>query len=125
MPMTEMVNAVAPPQLKSFTSWKIVIVATVVAGVTIFFLVGPVLDQVFRGQVYFAVIVGFMFGAYAVRWVLKVDDVRALWPGPLLLGIFGLVIAGLRPNLMIPPDYHHTNLIPAWPLVRMLPGSRR
>lgn len=31
--ITDTVNAVAPPQLKSLTSWKIVIVATVVPGV--------------------------------------------------------------------------------------------
>jgi hypothetical protein len=95
--------------------------STAVAGVTIFFLAGPVLDQVLRGQVYFAVIAGFMLGAYVVRWVLKVDDARCLWPGPLMLGVLGLVVAGLRPGLMIPADYHHTNVVPAWPLVRALP----
>ena len=31
MPMSATVNAVAPPQLRSFTSWKMRIVATVVA----------------------------------------------------------------------------------------------
>jgi hypothetical protein len=33
IPTTDTVNAVAPPQSKSFTSWKILIVATVVPGV--------------------------------------------------------------------------------------------
>ena len=32
-PTTDTVNAVAPPHIKSFTSWKILIVATVVLGV--------------------------------------------------------------------------------------------
>lgn len=97
------------------------VTSCVVAAVAMSVLVGPPTNQVLRGQVYFAVALGVYAGVYVARMVVK--DAPPLWfvAIPLVLGIIGLVVAGLRPALMIPAAYQHLDTLPAWALVRPLP----
>ncbi len=97
------------------------LVIVVAAGLAMSILTGRVLGQTLRGQVYFAAGVGLLFGAYVALHVIKTHDVRWYWPAPFVLGIVGLLVAALRPDLLLPADYRHLNTIPAWGLVRALP----
>jgi hypothetical protein len=96
------------------------LITTVVSGVAVFILTGPPLGETYRGQVYFAVALGSFAGVFVAHRAVKVDDPLWYWPAPLLLGIIGLVVAALKPGLMLPPDCH-LNTIPAWGLSRALP----
>lgn len=96
------------------------LIVAVVAGVAMFFLI-PAVGQTYRGQVYFAAALGFAGGAYAVRRVLHVRDPLWFCLAPLVVGIVGLVVAGLNPALRLPLEYRHLNVIPAWGLARALP----
>ncbi len=87
----------------------------------IFFLMGPATDATRRGQVYLAVLFGFLAAAYLTRRMLKTTDAVCYWPAPLLLGIVGLIVAGVRPALMLPAAYRNIDTIPAWALGRPLP----
>lgn len=98
------------------------LVATVVvAGVATLILMGPPLAATYRGQVYFAVGIGLFAGVFVARRVMKASELTWFWLAPFLLGIVGLLVAGLRPYLMLPPEYQHINVIPAWGLARALP----
>ncbi len=100
------------------------LLATVaVAGVVIFFLTGPALAQTRRGQVYFAVFVGFLAATFLASHFFKIRDPLWYWPAPLLLGLIGLVVAGLSPDLLLAPSgqFRPLDVIPAWGLVRPLP----
>ena len=96
------------------------LIATAVAGVAVSVLTGPPSGETYRGQVYFAVALGLFAGVFVAHRTVKVDDPIWYWPAPILLGIIGLVGAGVRPGLMLPPDCH-VNTIPAWGLSRALP----
>ncbi len=97
------------------------LITTVVAGVIIPILTGSVTGITLRGQVYFAVALGFIGGTWVAVRLVKAHDPRWFWPAPLLLGIVGLLVAAIRPDFMLPPAYKHVNIIPAWGLVRALP----
>lgn len=96
-------------------------VAIVVGGVLTFILTGRFVNEVLRGQVYFAVGVGFMGAAYASRRVTALRDLRWLWPAPFVVGILGLLVAAAKPDLLLGPGYNQLDIIPAWGLARPLP----
>jgi hypothetical protein len=96
------------------------LITTAVAGVAVFILAGPALGATYRGQVYFAVALGTFAGVFVAHRTVKVDDPVWYWPAPLLLGIIGLLVAALKPGLMLPADCQ-LNSIPAWGLSRALP----
>jgi hypothetical protein len=97
------------------------LVATVVAAIVVFFLMGPNLAETRRGQVYFAVLVGSLVGTLAADRLTQVRDPLWYWPVPFIVGLIGLLAAGFCPALMLPSEYKHINLIPAWGLARALP----
>ena len=97
------------------------LITIVVAGVLLFFLTGPALATTLRGQVYFAVGVAFLAAVYVARHLTKVEDSAWYWPAPVLVGVLGVLVAGLNPALMLPDAYQHLNTIPAWGLARALP----
>ena len=95
------------------------LITTIVAGVAVFILTGPSLATTYRGQVFFAVALGMFAGVFAARRVVKTREPLWYWPAPILLGVIGLIVAGLRPGLML--QGHALNVIPAWGLSRALP----
>lgn len=97
------------------------LITVVAAGVLIFFLTGAALATTLRGQVYFAVGVGFLAAVYIARHFTKAEDAAWYWPAPLLLGVVGVLVAAWYPALMLPEAYQHLNTIPAWGLARALP----
>ena len=96
-------------------------ISVVVAGVTTVVLAGPATQETLRGQVFFAVGMGFIAGVAAAKYVSHVTDPLWYLPGPLLLGIIGLLVATFSPGLQLPAAYRHLNVIPAWGLSRALP----
>lgn len=92
----------------------------VVAGAAILLLMGPALGRTLRGQVYFAVAVGFFAGVFAACRLSAVRDALWFWPAPLLLGLIGVVAAGFWPALLLPAGWQ-LDTVPAWALVRPLP----
>ncbi len=97
------------------------LLTTSVAGVVMLALVGPVAQAVYRGQVYFAVGVGFFAGTWVATRLLPVRHPLWFWTSPLLLGIVAATAAALRPTLLLPELYRGSDTIPAWGLVRALP----
>lgn len=98
-------------------------VTAVVAALLLWPCLGPAVGHTYRGQVYFALIASFWLGRAAARQVLKPAQVQPvwLWVTPLLLGLIGVVMAGLRPALMLGEDYQNIDVLPAWWLARPLP----
>jgi hypothetical protein len=94
---------------------------TVVAGVAALILMGPAVAATYRGQVYFAVGIGLFAGVFAAQRMVKTGGLLWFWLAPFVLGVVGVLLAALRPHLMLPPDYQHLNSIPAWSLARALP----
>ncbi len=114
--------AVASPTPRVTLNGLLALLVTVVAGgIAMSILTGRVLGQTLRGQVYFAAGVGLLFGAYVALHVIKTHDLRWYWSAPFALGIIGVIVAALRPDLLLPAEYRHLNTIPAWGLVRALP----
>ncbi|MEW6200191.1 MAG: hypothetical protein AB1601_16185 [Planctomycetota bacterium] len=93
---------------------------TVVGGAAILLLMGPTSGWTLRGQVYFAVALGFFAGVFVANRLVPVRDALWFWPAPLVLGVIGVVAAGLWPALMLPPDCQ-LDTLPAWALARPLP----
>lgn len=95
------------------------VVTVAVAATLVLILTGPRVGHTYRGQVYFAVAVAFIVGVLAGR---RVSGARSfVWyvPGPLMVGIAGVLLATWKPGLG--PAYENINVIPAWGLVRPLP----
>ena len=90
-----------------------------IAAVLVLILVGPRVGHTYRGQVYFAVAVGFIVAVLVARRVTGVRGIIWYLPGPLLVGLLGVLLAAWRPGLGA--GYEHINVIPAWGLVRPLP----
>lgn len=92
---------------------------TAASAVLISILVGPRLDQTYRLQVYFAIVVGTLLGVIIVRRLARAEGL--LWYGlaPLAIGVLGVLVAAWRPAL--PGQYAAINILPAWGLVRPLP----
>lgn len=109
------------PAKREMSGPAALLVATVVTGIVVFFLAGPNLAEVRRGQVYFAVLVGTLLGTMAADRLTKVHEPLWYCLSPLAVGIIGLLVAAIRPGLMLPSEYQHVNSIPAWGLVRALP----
>ena len=95
------------------------VVTVLVAGVLVLFLTGPRYGHTYRGQVYFAVAVGFVVAVIAAQRVSSARGLLWYLPAPLLVGVIGAVVAAVKPGLGV--DYENINIIPAWGLVRPLP----
>lgn len=93
----------------------------IVAAVAISILSGPAAADTWRGQVYFAVGVGFFAGVWAASKAVARLDIRWIVPAPLLLGLMGIVVAGVSPALALPAGHDQLDMIPAWALARPLP----
>jgi hypothetical protein len=92
-----------------------------VAAVAIVVLTGSRMGATRHLQVYFAVGVGCVAGVFVTGKILPVRNPIWFWPMPLLLGVVGLVVAGVNPAVMLPAGHTHLDTIPAWGLVRPLP----
>ena len=84
-------------------------------------LMGPAASQTRPLQVYFSVGVGLSLSLYLARRMISEAHVAAVWSAPLVLGIIGVIVAGLAPTLRVPAEFRAINSIPAWGLVRALP----
>ncbi len=91
----------------------------VVAAIAVYILAGPGLGATYRGQVYFAVGVGLFAGVFVAQQLVKTRDPLWFWPAPLVLGVVGLIVAGVQPGLGL--QGYALNNLPAWGLSRALP----
>jgi hypothetical protein len=111
-----------PPQARAGRPKVLALLTSIiVAGIATVVLAGRPLGQTLRGQVYFAVGVGLLFGVWVAVHLTQVRT--SLWyaPAPFILGIVGLVVAGSNPALMLPLEYRNLDILPAWGLSRALP----
>lgn len=108
-----------------FDDWpnglKATLITAAVAGVVASVLLLPLTEWTRRGQVCFAVGLGFVAGVYAARQFSTERRLHWYAAAPLLLGLVGVVVAAISPALMIPENYRNLDQIPAWPLARPLP----
>lgn len=95
------------------------IVTVAVATTLVLILTGPRVEHTYRGQVYFAVAVGFIVAVLAARRVSGARGIAWYLPGPLIVGVIGVLLAVWKPALGA--GYENINVIPAWGLVRPLP----
>jgi hypothetical protein len=95
------------------------IVSVVVAATLVLILMGPRVEHTHRGQVYFAIALAFVLAVLIARRVTGVRGVIWYLPGPLVVGIAGVLLAAWKPGLGA--GYENINVIPAWGLVRPLP----
>lgn len=93
--------------------------AVVVAAIAVYILAGPGLGATYRGQVDFAVGVGMFAGVFVAQQLVKTRDPLWYWPAPILLGVVGLIVAGMRPGFGL--RGYVLNNLPAWGLSRPLP----
>ncbi len=97
------------------------LLGTLVTGVLMLILTGPATaGETLRGQVYFAVAVSSACGTFLAHRVVSVDEPIWYWPAPILAGLLGVLVAAVRPALLL-NGYNHLNSIPAWGLARPLP----
>ncbi len=94
------------------------LLTTAVGLILIFILMGP-RGATHRGQVYFAVAVGFALAGWAAHAATRNEHPLGYWPAPLLAGVVALLISIWKPALSSP--YDHLNNIPAWGFARPLP----
>lgn len=97
------------------------LVTCAVAAAAIYLLSGPSVGATYRGQVYFSVLLGFYAAVFVARHLAKTRALLWLWPAPFVVGVIGLVVAAMWPDLALPTKYAHINTIPAWGLARALP----
>ena len=95
------------------------LVTTLAGALLLFLLSGPREAHTWRGQVYFAVGVGFILAVLAAQRVTRVRHLIWYCPAPFIVGLIGAVRASLSPGL--PPPFDHLDMIPPWALVRPLP----
>jgi hypothetical protein len=95
------------------------LISVAVAAVLVHVLSGPRAGHTYRGQVYFAVAAAFVLAALIARRLTGVRGVIWYLPGPLIVGILGVLLAIWKPGLGA--GYKNINVIPAWGLVRPLP----
>ncbi|MCA9242948.1 MAG: hypothetical protein KDA32_03250, partial [Phycisphaerales bacterium] len=105
--------------LRDQQGWLAMLVEVVVAGLAIWFLMGPRNQGTYHGQVIFAVGVGFWLATQASMYVCPDQKPFHRLLGPVALGILGLLWAVASPAPA--PPYDHLNNIPAQNLVRPLP----
>ncbi len=94
------------------------LLTTALGLVLILILMGP-RGETHRGQVYFAVAVGFLVAGWLAHLATHVEHPLAYWPAPVLAGFVALLFSIWKP--MLPPPYDHLNNIPAWGFARPLP----
>jgi hypothetical protein len=105
------------------------LLTTLIAGASALVLTGSPLAYTRRAQVYFALLVGFLAAVFVTSRVVRSSTSHLpgtptpawCWPAPFLLGVIGLVVAGVSPGLMLRPGYERLDTIPAWALARPLP----
>ncbi|MBW7905001.1 MAG: hypothetical protein LC135_06875 [Phycisphaerae bacterium] len=105
----------------AWPGWTALVLTAALSGALVLILSGPRTDATYRGQVYFALALGFYGGGWAAS---RLTNVRApLWylPAPFLVGVFGSLWALYQPAL--PGRYAEINIIPANGLVRALPSE--
>ena len=139
-PGTSAVRNPASPVVRSSTSHELsapsrrdglmgLLLTTLIAGASALVLTGAPLAHTRRGQVYFALLVGFLAAVFVTSRVVRSSTSHLpgtptpawCWPAPFLLGVIGLVVAGVSPGLMLRPGYERLDTIPAWALARPLP----
>lgn len=105
--------------LGSQQAWLALPVQVVVAGLLIWFLMGPRNQWTYHGQVFFAVGVAFWVATQASIYVVPDRAPAPRLVGPFVLGILGLIWAAASPAPAAP--YDHLNNLPAHNLARALP----
>ncbi len=97
------------------------LITTSVGGALVLLLSGSAIEATYRQQAIFAVAAGCATGTYVATHVTKTTHIAWYWPAPLLMGVVGLAVAGVRPALALPPAYAHLDTMPAWGLARAMP----
>ncbi len=97
------------------------VLTTAIAGIVALALTGPSVAYTFRGQVYFALLLGFLAAVFLVARMVGTPDRTWCCASPFLLGVIGLIVAGLAPALMLGSAYAQLDMKPAWALARPLP----
>lgn len=90
-----------------------------IGAVGMLFLPGPRIAATHRGQIYFAIAVGFFAATVVAARTAKVRHLVWYLPAPFIVGVIGVLVAGL--GLRLPGSYSHLNNIPVFGLVRALP----
>lgn len=107
---------------KAAHAGPLALLATVsVAGVVVTLLSGPIVGATLRGQVYFAVFVGFFGGTLLARRLAGPAAPIWFWSAPIVLTLLGALLAVLQPGRFLGPEYAQLNIHPALGLVRPLP----
>jgi hypothetical protein len=100
------------------------VITGTICGLLMVFLTGPATSgNTLRGQVYFAVAASSAAGVIVARRLTGVVEPIFYWPAPILAGLVGVIVATMRPDLLLPPPYNQLNSIPAWGLARALPAE--
>lgn len=84
-------------------------------------LSGPLVGRTLRGQVYFAILVGFVLGVIAARQYFRRAAPGWFWAAPLLTGAAGVLYSVAFPAKLLGDEYGLLNTLPAIGLVRPLP----
>lgn len=103
----------------AWPGWTALVLTAALSGALVLILSGPRTDATYRGQVYFALALGFYGGGWAASRLTHVKAPRWYLPAPFLVGVFGLLWAMSQPAL--PGRYAEINIIPANGLARALP----
>ena len=94
-------------------------ISVAIALLIIMVLMGARHGATYRGQVYFAVYVAFLFSTGLAAQITGVRTLKYYWPAPFIVGLIGLALAALRPGFS--PPFDVVNTIPAWAPARALP----
>lgn len=104
------------------TNGPVTTIMTIIAALLIMYVVmGPAVTHTHRGQVIFAVVAAFGGGAWVIRSIVGKRHPLWSWLAVALVGLIGIVFAGLNPGMMLYGDYSDLDVIPAWWAVRPLP----
>ncbi|MFQ5805286.1 MAG: hypothetical protein ACE5I3_02420 [Phycisphaerae bacterium] len=95
------------------------ILTVAIAATLVLILSGPRVGHTYRGQAYFAVALAFVVAVLIARRLTGARGVIWYLPGPLIVGILGVLLAAWKPG--VGAGYENINVIPAWGLVRPLP----
>lgn len=99
--------------------YRALLIQCLIAAVVLYIAMGARFGATYRGQVFLAVYLGFLLGTLAAVHFTEVRRLGVYLGGPFVLGILGLVVAGLSPKL--PAPFSEVNTIPVWALARPLP----
>ncbi|MGE3180364.1 MAG: hypothetical protein AB7N71_01940 [Phycisphaerae bacterium] len=107
--------------LPARTSYGAYGVALAVVVVVLHIAMGDPIGKTMYKQTFFAVVVSFWLALHAGRAIFADAEIGSFWSLPFVVGIIGVVVAGMLPALAIPSPYRALNTFAAWGVVRPLP----